>query len=111
MWEHFKSDFYLSHHKLRDAKVTSTVEGYQSTNDLYQKDMINTITKLASATAHDCQTVVKLSATNSTFTLDITTVKKNIVTALLDVTKLSIKLSDIKSKSGVSTSPLGTNHY
>ena len=73
--------------------------------------MINAIANLATSTAHDCPSVVTLRATNIPLTLDITIVKNNLVNALLDVTKLIIKLSDIKSKSGVSTSPLEPKHY
>ena len=49
-WEQFNGKFSLIHHKLRDAKVTYAGEGYQSTNALYHKYMINTISKLASGT-------------------------------------------------------------
>ena len=114
--EHFKRDFTLSHCELCKAKVTSVGAGYQSANSVYQQDTVNAIAKLATATAHDHQTIATLSATNSTLTLELTTVNKQLVTALLDVTKLNIQLADLKSKPGGSTGgPLEpqapTKHY
>ena len=110
-WNHLKRDFTLSHSNIIEAKAKSVVSGYQSTNAVYQRDTFNAISNLATDTEHNHQTVATLSTTNSTLTLDLTAVNKNIVTALLGVTKISIKLLDLKSKLGVFTAFLEPMHY
>ena len=104
-WGHFKIDFTLSHREHRETKVTTAGAGYQSANSVYQQDTVNAIANLATATAHDRQTVATLSATNSTLTLELAAANKQLVTALLDVTKLNVKLCALQAISSGGTNP------
>jgi hypothetical protein len=88
-WDHFKRDFALSHREFREARVTSAGAGYQSANVAYEQDTIDAIANLATATAHDRQTVSTLSATNSSLTQELATVNRKLVTALLENTRLT----------------------
>jgi hypothetical protein len=119
-WEHFKRDFAISHREFREAKVTSTGAGYQSANAAsplepanaaYQHDTAHAIANLATATAHDRQTVSNLSATNNTLTLELTSVNRKLVTALQDITKLNKQLAALQPSSGPPTLPLEPKHY
>jgi hypothetical protein len=111
-WEHFKRNFAVSHNEFREATVTSAGAGYQSaSNVVYQHDTVNAIANLATATAQDRQIVASLSATNSTLTLELTAVNNKLVTALLDITKLTKQLADLQTRSGCSTPPFEPKHY
>jgi hypothetical protein len=111
-WAHFKRDFAISHREFREAKVTSAGAGYHSANAAaYQQDTANAIANLATATAHDRQTVANLSATNNTLTLELTAVNRKLVAALFDVNKLTKQLAELQHKSGNSAPPLEPKHY
>jgi hypothetical protein len=111
-WAHFKRDFVISHREFREAKVTSAGAGYQSANAAaYQQDTANAIANLATATAHDCQTVANLSATNNTLTLELTAVNRKLVAALFDVNKLTKQLAELQHKYENPTPPLEPKHY
>jgi hypothetical protein len=110
-WEHFKRDFAISHREFCEAKITSAGAGYQSVNSVYQHDTANAIANLATATAHDRQTVANLSATNSTLTLELTSVNHKLVAALLDINKLNKQLSDLQTRSGSPTPLFEPKHY
>jgi hypothetical protein len=87
-WDHFKRDFTLSHREFRESNVTSAGAGYQTANSVYQQDTVDAIANLATATAHDRQTVATLSATNSALTTELTSVNRKLVNALLEISKL-----------------------
>jgi hypothetical protein len=108
-WDNFKRDFALSHREFREAKVTSAGAGYQSANSVYQQNTVDAIANLATATAHDRQTVSTLTATNSALTLELTAVNRKLVTALQEIAKLQAA-----SNSSVGTPaavPLEPKHY
>ena len=110
-WEHFKVYFALSHRELRETKVTSAGAGYQSANSVYQQETVDAIANLATATAADRQTVATLSATNSTLTVELTSVNRKLVTALADIAKLTLQVADLKAKTGTSGGVLEPKHY
>ena len=92
-WAQFKTDFALSHREFRDARgTTAGATDYKANNAVYQQDTIEAIANLATATSYDRQAVSTLTATNSALTKELTSVHAKLVTALLEITKLTAQL-------------------
>jgi hypothetical protein len=93
-WDQFKTNFALVHQEFRDARgTTAGATGYQATNAVYQKDTIEALANLATATSHDQQAVSTLTATNSTLTKELASVNDKLVAALLAKAKLMARLA------------------
>jgi hypothetical protein len=71
-WAHFKLDFATAHHEFRLTNQTTHQSGFHSANTMIKqerketiKDTVDTISKLATATASDRGTVATLTTTNA----------------------------------------------
>jgi hypothetical protein len=102
-WENFKRDFTLSHREFRENKTTTAGARYQSANAahglgngeaIYQQDTVNAIANLATATAHDRNTVATLTSTNSALSSELTTVNRKFVFALTEIARLNGLISN-----------------
>jgi hypothetical protein len=105
-WANFKRDFTLSHRDFRETKTTTAAAGYQSANaaqridaddSIYRQDTVNAIANLATATAHDRNAVATLTSTNSSLAHELTAVNRKLVTALMEITRLTGQLTRPRS--------------
>ena len=107
-WAQFKIDFALSHREFREARVTTagaTDYANNATSDVHEgaslvdhhEETLDALANLATATAHDRQSVATLTETNSLLTKELTTINAQLVTALLANTKLTRLLNTTKT--------------
>ena len=97
IWTNFKVFFATAHQEWRESQVTTTGAGFQTANAVvYQKDTVDAIANLATATASDCASVAALTATNSTLTTELTSCQAKLVVALQAFTKLTTHNAELR---------------
>ena len=88
-------------------------QGYsEQTNAVeYQKETVDTIACLATATATDRKAFENLTATNLALTNELASTNAKLITALLKVTKLTEQATNIKGGKGIIKYCKETNKY
>ena len=80
----------------------------------YQQETVDTIANLASATAHDCESVATLTTTIVTLTTEISATNSKLIQALAETTKLTdtvreLRRTTTKPRGGGASNP--NRHY
>ena len=97
----------MAHHKFRETRTTTAGSGFAAANSAeslssyqpnaaYQQETVEAIANLASATDHDSESVVTLTATIATLTTDIATTNAKLIKALVETTKLTATFGELR---------------
>ena len=88
-YDQFKTDFSIAHREFRDTRgTTAGATDFQANNASVQQDTFEAIANLATATAHDRNTVATLTATNSALSQELMKTHKKLVDSLEENTRL-----------------------
>ena len=88
-WATLTTFFATSHQEWRELQVTTAGFGFQLANHLYQQEMVDAISNLATDMAIDRASVVALAMTKSTITAKVAASHAKLVVALQDNVKLA----------------------
>ena len=82
----------------REEQTQTIGQGYSGQANAvdYQRESVDAIACLATATATDCKALENLTATNLILTTELASINAKLITALLKVTKLTEQLSSRK---------------
>ena len=108
-WAHFIVFFTERHADYREEQLLTIGQSYSDEANAvdYQRETIDAIACLATATATDRKALENLTATNLALTTELTSTNAKLVTALLKVTKLTEQIKNTKRSNSTS----GTGKY
>ena len=113
-WANLKTHFSNEYQDLKENQVTTTSAAFQATID-YQKDTVDALANLATATANDREAVSNLTATNKMLTDELATVNAELISALKKISYMEKTMADLRAKSqdkGPTPNPTtGHTHY
>ena len=104
-WANFIIFFTERHMDWREEQMQTVGQGYsgQANAVEYQRETVDAIACLATATATDREALKNLTATNLTLTNELASTNAKLITALLKITKLTEQINNGKGGKGKTT--------
>ena len=113
-WAIFKQHFTNEYLDLKELQPSTTASAYQATTE-YQRDTVEALANLATATASDRETVANITATNKALMDELAKVNSELIIALKKINSMGQTIAELKNKGNTSSTypstTAGHTHY